>query len=49
MLVRHREHDARAIEPDLKAKEQERMKALSRDAAKLRQWLKAHPEDRRGA
>ncbi len=25
------------------------MKALSRDAAKLRQWLKAHPEDRRGA
>jgi transposase len=49
MLARHREEDVRAIEPDLKAKEVERIEALSRDAARLRQWLKDNPEDRRGA
>jgi DDE family transposase len=49
MLARHREQDARGIEPDLKAKEVERIEALSGDAAKLRQWLKDNPEDRRGA
>ena len=48
MLARHREEDVRAIEPDLKAKEAERIEVLSRDAAKLRQWLKDNPEDRRG-
>ena len=49
MLARHREQDARGVEPDLKAKEARQIQALSRDAAKLRHWLKAHPEDRRGA
>jgi transposase len=49
MLARHREQDGSAIEPDLKAKEQQRMKALSRDAAKLRAWLRNNPQERRGA
>jgi len=48
MLARHREQDARGVEPDLAVKDRERVEALSRDAAKLRHWLKAHPEDRRG-
>jgi transposase len=49
MLARHREQDARGVEPDLAVKDRERVESLSRDAAKLRHWLKAHPEDRRGA
>jgi transposase len=49
MLARHREQDARGVEPDLTVKDRERVEALSRDAAKLRQWLKENPQDRRGA
>jgi transposase len=49
MLARHRDQDARGVEPDLKVKEQTRLEALSREAAMLRQWLKDNPEDRRGA
>jgi transposase len=49
MLARHREQDARGIEPDLAVKDRERVAALSRDAARLRQWLKDNPHDRRGA
>jgi transposase len=49
MLARHREQDARGVEPDLAVKDRERVEALSRDAAKLRQWLKENPQDRRGA
>jgi transposase len=49
MLARHREQDARGVEPDLQVKEQHQIEALSRDAAQLRRWLKDHPEDRRGA
>jgi hypothetical protein len=49
MLARHREQDAGAVEPDLAVKDRERVKALSRDAAKLRHWLSANPQERRGA
>ena len=48
MLARHRDQDAHGVEPDLKAKEGERIGALARDAAQLRHWLKDNPEDRHG-
>jgi transposase len=49
MLERHRETDQRAIEPALKAKQEQRIARLNRDAGQLRQWLKDHPEDRKGS
>lgn len=49
MLARHREQDQSAVEPGLKAKRQQRIERLNRDAAQLRQWLQDHPEDRKGA
>ena len=48
MLQRHREEDAKPIEPDLTAKETKRIERLRRDAAQIRDWLTKHPEDRRG-
>ena len=48
MLSRHRENDTLAVEAGIAAKEAARIQRLQRDAAKLRQWLDAHPEDRRG-
>jgi transposase len=49
MLTRHRESDALPIEPDLASKEAQHIERLSADAAKMRQWLKTHPDDRKGA
>ncbi len=49
MLERHREADQRAIEPDLQAKETQRITRLQTDAAQLREWLTDHPEDRKGS
>jgi len=49
MLERHREADQRAIEPDLQAKETQRITRLQTDAAQLREWLADHPEDRKGS
>ena len=49
MLARHREQDAKAVEPDLQAREAKRLERLQRDAAQIRKWLAEHPEDRRGA
>ena len=49
MLERHREADQRAIEPDLQAKETQRISRLQTDAAQLREWLTDHPEDRKGS
>ena len=49
MLERHREEDRRAIEPDLKAKETRRITRLHNDAAQIREWLAANPEDRKGS
>jgi transposase len=48
MLARHRREDDGSVEPDLDAKEQQRLGRLQRDAAELRQWLADHPQDRRG-
>jgi transposase len=51
MLARHREADARLlhhVEPDLAAKAAIRIERLTRDAADIRDWLGAHPDDRRG-
>jgi hypothetical protein len=49
MLARHREADGRPVEPDLAAKAATRIERLTRDAAQMRDWLAAHPEERRGA
>jgi transposase len=49
MLDRHREADDQPLEPNLADKENERIERLKQDAAQLREWLKDHPEDRRGA
>jgi hypothetical protein len=48
MLARHRATDALPTEPPLAAKEAVRVARLDRDATQLREWLAAHPEDRRG-
>ncbi|MGB4765721.1 MAG: IS1182 family transposase [Rugosibacter sp.] len=48
MLERHREEDQRASEPDLQAKEAQRITGLQTDAAQMRKWLAANPEDRKG-
>ena len=48
MLARHREADARPVEPDIAAKAAIRIERLTRDAAAMRDWLAAHPDDRRG-
>jgi transposase len=49
MLARHRENDALPIEPDLADKAARHIKRLTTDAAQMRQWLSANPEDRKGA
>jgi transposase len=48
MLARHREADARPVEPDLAAKAAQRIERLTRDAAEMRDWLATHPDERRG-
>jgi transposase len=48
MVQRHRAADALPTEPDLAAKAAQRITRLDRDAAQLRDWLAAHPADRRG-
>lgn len=49
MLERHREEDQKPVEADLRQKEAQRITRLQTDAARLRQWLAAHPEDRKGS
>ena len=48
MLARHREEDAKAETP-MAEKDAKRVERLQRDAAQMRTWLKANPEDRKGA
>jgi hypothetical protein len=48
ILARHRAVDRRPAEPALAAKATDRVARLTRDAAQLRAWLAAHPDDRRG-
>jgi transposase len=49
MLERHRAADSQPVEADLRQKEILRITRLQTDAAQLRQWLAAHPEDRKGS
>jgi transposase len=49
MLARHRAADRRATEPDRDAKAAQRLERLKNEAAELRRWLRAHPEERRGS
>jgi transposase len=49
MLERHRAEDQKAVEPDTRAKEVQRIASLERDAAQMRQWLTEHPSDRKGS
>ena len=48
MLARHRATDALPVEPALDTKGAQRVARLQRDAAELRTWLAAHPDERRG-
>lgn len=49
MLERHRESDAKSVEPDLAVKAHKRIERLDREAAQTRAWLQENPNDRRSA
>lgn len=49
MLGRHREADRGATEPDVVAKEAQRIERLRSEAADLRRWLRQNPDERRGS
>jgi transposase len=49
MLARHREADSGDAEPTLRAKEVQRIEQLGREARRIRAWLAANPEDRKGS
>lgn len=48
MLERHRTADGQP-EPGIDTRSQQRIARYQREAAQLRDWLKAHPEDRKGS
>jgi transposase len=48
MLARHRDADTKALEPDLAQRQAKRIARLTREAAQIKQWLKDHPQDRKG-
>ncbi len=49
ILAKQRTADASAAEGGLETKAQRRLERLQADAAKLREWLQAHPHDRKSA
>ncbi|MCP1375902.1 IS1182 family transposase [Dyella lutea] len=49
MLERHQANDAGMAEDVLDAKATARIQRLTREAAKIRQWLAEHPDDRPGS
>jgi len=49
ILERHREADRLAHEPDIHAKETQRLKRLQTDAVQMRQWLADNKADRKGS
>jgi transposase len=49
MLQRHRETDLNAVEPNLHAKEAQRISRLQADVEQMQQWLTDHPDDRKGS
>jgi len=48
MLTRHREEDENGVEPAGRARELKRIERMTSEAKKIGQWLKHHPEDRKG-
>jgi transposase len=48
ILARHRATDALPVEATMLEKEVQRIARLERDAAQIRDWLAANPEERRG-
>ena len=48
IVQRHRATDAVPVEPNLDTKAAQRVARLQHDAAELRTWLAAHPDERRG-
>lgn len=49
ILARHRTLDALPVEPTVHEKEVQRIARLERDATQIRDWLAAHPDERRGS
>lgn len=49
MLARHRENDALPQEAGVEQKALRKIEAMQAEAAKMRQWLDTHPEDRKGS
>jgi hypothetical protein len=50
LLAKHREQDqSQGVDAQLRARELRRIERLERDAAKVSEWLKSNPQDRRGA
>jgi hypothetical protein len=49
MLAQHRDNDAGAADPGLRAREQRYIERLNKEAAKIGEWLKRHPRDRHSA
>jgi len=45
---RHRKQDEQTVEPDLQAREVQRIERLQQDAKQIRDWLTEHQEDRKG-
>ena len=49
ILAKQRAADTGASEPQVERQAQRRLERLNNEAAKLREWLKAHPHDRKSA
>ena len=49
MLERHRQNDTLPVEPDLAEKQRQKAERLQQEAAELRDWLTANPQDRKGS
>jgi transposase len=49
ILAKQRAADASTVAAELQSKAQRRLERVQAEAAKLREWLEAHPQDRRSA
>ena len=49
ILAQQRDADARPAQAEIQSRAQRRRERLEREAAKLREWLQAHPQDRKSA
>ena len=49
MLAKHRDNDAAPVSERESLREAKQLERLQREAAQIREWLKANPEDRQGA